>query len=336
VLTGDTEVEAARKSLLEKLKSQHIDFEDKTELTPSQNLEKKYGIIRVSVANLRSAPRHSAELATQSTLGTIVKIYKKQNAWYLIQTPDRYLAWVDGGAIQEADNEQVMDWQNAPKLLYTQATGFSFASPDANTQSVSDVVWGNVFKDLGTEKDFQKIGYPDGREAFLPKNQVQKLENWTKETQLTQQNLVLCAKKMMGLPYLWGGTSFKGVDCSGFTKTVYMMNGWIIPRDASQQIHEGEEIDSSKGFEKLEIGDLLFFGEKATENKPEKVIHVGMWIDNNEFIHSSNFVRIGSMDEKAGNFDAYERNRFLRAKRFLNKKTAGILPAYQAFEAQKN
>lgn len=79
----------------------------------------------------------------------------------------------------------------------------------------------------------------------------------------------------------------------------------VIPRDASQQVHTGMSIDSVQNFESLEKGDLLFFGRKATDSTAEKVVHVGMWIGNNEFIHASNMVRISSMDPKAENFDEW-------------------------------
>src|SRR5690606_23920156 len=135
----------------------------------------------------------------------------------------------------------------------------------------------------------------------------------------TTDSLVNTSFAFKGLPYLWGGTSFKGVDCSGFTKTVYFMNGLIIPRDASQQIHTGILVDDKRNLTKLQPGDLLFFGRAATDSTSEKVVHVGIWIGNNEFIHASGNVHVSSMDSSAANFDEYNYTRYLRTKRLLHQ-----------------
>jgi cell wall-associated NlpC family hydrolase len=132
---------------------------------------------------------------------------------------------------------------------------------------------------------------------------------------------------MMGIPYLWGGTSTKGVDCSGFTKTIYLMNGLIIPRDASQQVHAGELIDNAKNWDMLEAGDLLFFGSEATSTSSRRVVHVGMWIGDNEFIHSSRQVRISSVDPNAENYDQYNTNRYLEARRYIGNSAGNIIKA---------
>ena len=148
----------------------------------------------------------------------------------------------------------------------------------------------------------------------------------------TQESLVATGKELMGVPYLWGGTSTKGVDCSGFTKTIYLMNGDIIPRDASQQITAGENVDLTKNFENLEPGDLLFFGVPATADKPQRVVHVGMWIGNNEYIHSSSRVQINSVDPNAENFSEYNLNRYLESRRYLTSRTDNMLEVSQMFD----
>ena len=161
--------------------------------------------------------------------------------------------------------------------------------------------------------------------AFVKKSDASPYQDWKSSLEPTQESLVATSKTMLGVPYLWGGTSIKGVDCSGFTKTIYFMNGMIIPRDASQQIHEGILVDDTKDFDQLLPGDLLFFGKKATETSPERVIHVGMWLGNNEFIHSAGNVHISSVDKNSENFDEYNYNRYLRSKRILNQKDDGLL-----------
>jgi len=168
------------------------------------------------------------------------------------------------------------------------------------------------------------ISLPDTRKGWVSKSQSQLWESWIASRNTSPERLINTAKSMMGTPYLWGGTSIKGMDCSGFTKTIYYLNGQIIPRDASQQINEGELIDANKTWEKLQVGDLLFFGEKATEEKKERVVHVAMWIGNGEFIHSRGLVRISSFDPENQNYDEYELNRYLRTKRIVNVPSENI------------
>ncbi|MGV3541474.1 MAG: NlpC/P60 family protein [Rufibacter sp.] len=316
VLVGETNTPAAKTALLDRLRSAGVSFEDKIEVLPAADLEgKHFAVVTLSVANLRSEPKHPAELATQATMGTPLKVWKQQRGWYLVQTPDHYLAWLDGSGIKLMDEVTLASWQRGEKLLYTQPYGFAYAAKDKSGATVSDLVYGDVMVLKNQAGDFYEVGFPDGRTAYVSVSEAEKYAKWAATRQPTEQNLVETSKKLLGLPYLWGGTSFKGVDCSGFTKTVYFMNGLVLPRDASQQVHVGELVDTKDGFQNMKPGDLLFFGSPAKDGKPERVVHVGMWIGNNEFIHSAGRVRISSMDPAAPNFDEPELKRFLRAKR---------------------
>ncbi|MEL4306959.1 C40 family peptidase [Joostella sp. CR20] len=325
VLKGSSNLPDAVTSFQEKLTAQNIKFIDSIELLPSEELEgKTHGIIAISAANLRGAPKHSAELVTQGTLGMPVNIFKEENGWYLIQTPDKYISWVDGGGVIPMENKDFEAWKTSEKVIYTATAGSSYSNANSDSQVVSDVVAGNILILTAEEGDFYQVKYPDGRIAYLKKEEAKPYKSWLETLSLSKEELVQTSKTLMGLPYLWGGTSPKGVDCSGFTKTIYFLNGMVIPRDASQQIHEGILVDDTKDFSKLIPGDLLFFGKKATDTSKERVIHVGMWIGNNEFIHSAGSVHISSMDKNAPNYDAYNYNRYLRTKRILNQHTNGL------------
>lgn len=97
------------------------------------------------------------------------------------------------------------------------------------------------------------------------------------------------------------------------------MNGLIIPRDASQQVNAGKIVDENLNFSDLQKGDLLFFGTKATAEKKQRVVHVGIWLGNDkmEFIHASGNVHLSSMDKQQTHYDAFNKNRYLGSRRYL-------------------
>lgn len=326
VLRGETTNPEALARLKEKLDSARIEYIDSIQVYPAKDLEgKTNALVRISVANLRSDPKHSAELATQATLGTPLKVLKKEGEWYLVQTPDKYLSWVDHGGVTLYSDEELAEWKASEKVIFTEPFGQAFETPSNTSGAVSDVVAGNIFELKGEKNGFFEAEYPDGRIGYLEKSKAKKYSDWLKDLEISEESLVQTSKKFMGLPYLWGGTSAKGVDCSGYTKTVFFMNGVVIPRDASQQVHTGVLVDSTRNFEKLRKGDLLFFGTPATDTTKEKVVHVGMWIGNNQFIHSSGRVRISNLDTTGTDFDEFNYNRYLRTKRLLGEEDPNLV-----------
>ncbi|MEP0214642.1 MAG: SH3 domain-containing C40 family peptidase [Cellulophaga sp.] len=325
VLKGESNLPEAVNELKTKLNEAKIEYIDSIQLLPTAEFKNSnWAIVKISVANLRSKAGHSQELATQATLGTPVKVYKNDGDWYLIQTPDNYLAWVDKGGIEILNNNDFKNWKKANKIIYTGITGFSYTSTTGH-EIVSDLVAGSILELVAEEGLFYQVKYPDGRLAFVNKDEAQTYNNWLKALNPSQESLVATSKQLMGLPYLWGGTSSKGVDCSGFTKTIYFLNGMVLPRDASQQVNAGTIVDKDKDFSKLAVGDLLFFGRPATDSTKQRVVHVGMWIGDNKFIHSSGRVHISSIDKDATNFDEFNLNRYLQSNRMLHQNTEAIL-----------
>lgn len=319
-LVGETNLPKAIDSLKIVLKEKGIKAKNEVRILPANDLEgMTKAIINISAANLRSNPKHSAELATQATLGTVVNVLKKEGDWYLIQTPDMYLAWVDPGGIQLMTEEDVAQWTASEKIIYTNTYGHAFTSIDAKNR-VSDLVAGSLLKVLNSDDNFFEVEFPDRRKAYVSKEEALEYNTWLSNIDYQADSLIETSRTLIGVPYLWGGTSTKGVDCSGYTKTIYFLNGMVIPRDASQQVHAGMPIDSVSDFSKLEKGDLLFFGRKATETTSEKVVHVGMWIGDNQFIHASEMVRISSVDKDSPNYDEFNVGRYLRTQRLLNQE----------------
>ncbi|SNR60888.1 SH3 domain-containing protein [Maribacter sedimenticola] len=325
VLKGESNQPQAIDSLRSILQSKGIDFKDEIIRLPSIDLEGyNHAVVNISAANLRSSPKHSAELATQAIMGTTVKVLKKEGSWYLVQTPDQYLAWVDAGGIVLLNETDLTQWTNSNKIIVTNTYAHAIDTVNG-TNRISDLVAGSLLKLLEMDSGNYKVQFPDGRTAFVPMTQAQEYNVWLRNLNVGEEALVETSKTLMGVPYLWGGTSTKGVDCSGFTKTIYFLNGMVIPRDASQQVHTGSSVDSLANFNALRKGDLLFFGKKATDSTAEKVVHVGMWIGDQQFIHSSDMVRVSSVDENAQNYDAYNVGRYLRSKRLLKEKDPLIM-----------
>ena len=113
--------------------------------------------------------------------------------------------------------------------------------------------------------------------------------------------IISSAHQLLGVPYLWGGMSAKGVDCSGLVRISAIMNGVLLPRNASQMIKCGIPVQ----LDQLQRGDLVFFGTPAMEEgQRDRVTHVGIYLGNGRIIHSSHLVRINSLIP--GETDYYE------------------------------
>jgi gamma-D-glutamyl-L-lysine dipeptidyl-peptidase len=325
ILTGRTNLFGAKSFLLDRLKIEKVPIVDEVKTLPEAELEDKvYGLVEVSVCNIRYSPKHSGEMASQALMGTPLRILEREdNGWLLVQTPDQYISWVDRGAITMMNKEQIDRWKMAQKVIYTRAYGSAYSEANEESATVSDLVAGCMMELIAEVGDFYQVQFPDLRQGYVPKREANIYNQWLAGVSATEENLVKTSKRMMGIPYLWGGTSFKGVDCSGFTKTVYFLNGIVLPRDASQQVSVGETIDKTGNWSELKAGDLLFFGEKR-EDGSEKVVHVAMWLGNGEYIHASDKVRVNSMISTASNYDDYNAKRYLRAKRILKTGMAGV------------
>jgi Cell wall-associated hydrolases (invasion-associated proteins) len=318
MVRGVTTVAEAKKALIAGLTKANYKIVDCLQVLPdSEGLKgKTYGIVNLSVCNIRVDADFSAEMTTQALLGMPVRILQRKG-WYRIQTPDNYIAWVYSTAVYPVTEQELHAWNVAEKVVVTSHYGFVYSRPDQNSQPVSDVVSGNRLKINGEQGNFYKVSYPDGRTGYIAKSISMPEKEWRAGLKQDAASIISTAHTLFGVPYLWAGTSSKGVDCSGFMRTVLFLHDIIIPRDASQQAYVGSHIDIAPDFSNLKPGDLIFFGRKATASQKERVVHVGMYIGNKRFIHSQGSVHVSSFNPSDELYDEYNLGRLLFAVRFL-------------------
>jgi cell wall-associated NlpC family hydrolase len=304
--------------LKKNLEKNDIVFTDSVRLQSNPALgDKVYGLINVSVANLRSEPLHSAELSTQALLGTPINVLDKKNNWLLVQTPDNYVSWTEESSVTILNRQEMNKWMEARKIVYYQNYGSSYEKADTRSQTISDVVICNIFEYISENRNFVKVMYPDKRVAFLKKTDCIDYNKWINLPNPTPADIIKTAKTFTGIPYLWGGTSSKGLDCSGFTKLTFLIHGIIIQRDASQQARHGI-ISNGVTFDKLQPGNLLFFGRKDKDTDKVSITHVAIYTHNNEYIHASGMVSYNSFDSNSPIFSSYRANSFTKSSDYVS------------------
>lgn len=284
--------------------------------TLSEEDTTKWAIINVSCCNLRTTGDYDAGMESQALLGMPAKILEG-GTWVKIETPDEYPAWVLKSSLVVVNKKQLEAWNLAPQVVVTSIYGFAYEKPSTLSQHVSDIVASNRFKLLGKTKVFYKVEYPDGRQGYVSVKDAQEVTDWRKSIKQDASSIIATGMKLNGVPYMWGGMSTKGVDCSGFIRTVLYQHDIVIPRNASQQAKKGLHLEIAPDFSNLIPGDLVFFGRKATEDKPAHVSHVGIYIGNKKFIHSLGWVHVSSFNPADPEYDEYDLNRLLWAQRVL-------------------
>jgi SH3-like domain-containing protein len=306
LVQGETLYPEARAEILELVRAAGYRATDSMKLLPEPGCPGPWGLVAVSVANIRSKASHSSELTTQAVMGTPVRIVRERKGWFEIQTPDQYLGWTTSSSLEIVDENRLEEWKRAPRLLFTEICGQITIQP-GKSAAVSDLVAGSVVVLKSGSSTHYELLLPDGRTGFSPKNGFVEFQEWKDTVKATPEGICHTAEMFTGLPYMWGGTSSKALDCSGFTRSVYFLNGIILERDASQQIMHGQNVSPENHFAGLQKGDLLFYGSK----EPFRVVHVGIWQGNAGVIHASGMVKTESMEPGSDHFSSYLHDTFL-------------------------
>lgn len=276
------------------------------------------GLINVSAASLRGEPSHTAELETQAIYGTPVLVIGERDGWLYVETPDGYKAYAHPTAVELKSEDEMIKWRSVSRLIVTSFQPTVIVSDTLATGPryvVSDATLCCIFEgQLKAGSSFATVVLPDGRKGYIPASSVDDFDTWMKRP-FSADDVLDAAYSMMGVPYLWGGSTPKAIDCSGLTQLSYFYNGILLPRNASQQAVAGKDVDMGCP-EKLNRADLLFFGD----GDGEKITHVGVYDGSTRFVHASGRVFLSSFDP----FDSlYIPRRVLKAVRIYPLVSGG-------------
>jgi len=318
VLTGEVDRAEARLDAMHAAERAGLRAADQITVLPAAELgDKLWAIATLSVANGREQPDHKAEMGTQILMGQVVRVWKQTQFWSLVQSPDGYLSWVEKGALVRCDRQTTEGWKASPLVIVTACEDCVRESPQPQAQPVSDVVMGDLLKAPFLDGDWLGVELPDGRTGFLRKLSATNYAAWKTTRRATPENIEDTARLFLGRPYLWGGCSPKGLDCSGFAKMVFFLNGIELNRNANEQARQGVEVTMDGESSQLKKGDLLFFGGRGRRGQAEWVTHVAIYLDYKRFIQSSQRVKISSLDPSSPLYDEHHARRLLFARRIL-------------------
>lgn len=233
-----------------------------------------YYITTMPLLPLRAEASEKAEMVSQLLFGEQIEIIEREDKWiYARNMSDNYYGWLSESAVDKLYiTDEPLENKHFTRLCATTTICFK-------TSSVTRILLpgGSLLPPIQNDQ-FQLAG-----EIY----QLAQLEPVF--AQYNPRQLVIeLALQYQNAPYLWGGKSILGIDCSGFTQVVYQMAGYQIPRDASEQAQLGNNVNF---LSESKIGDLAFF-----ENDEKRIIHVGIIINSHQLIHASGSVKIEILD----------------------------------------
>jgi gamma-D-glutamyl-L-lysine dipeptidyl-peptidase len=255
-------------------------------------------VVTRTVENMYSAPNADKDVVSQAFLGQTVGILEAKGTFVKVETPDRYQGWIATAALSRyatvatpryASSGRVADVRSLIANVYRE-TDVTTARPKAKAPLSArlEVLDGPI------QDRWYKVRLPNGEMGFVQKGDVEVRDAATPRSVGSPTDLVATGRRLLGVPYLWGGMTPLGVDCSGFVGLVYRVHGRVLPRDADLQF--GDPKAQAVERADLQPGDLVFFGRAASN-----ITHVGMYLGDDRFInattHETPIVREDRLDD---------------------------------------
>jgi hypothetical protein len=235
-----------------------------------------HAIVRSALAPVRSQPSNQAEQVSEEPLGSVLAVIEKTDEWAFCRGEDGYEGWVNQGALILRDSEEAEVWWDdtggKPALSLD-----AVVIDDAGHQLVR-LPWGaRVAVSGGVTR------LPDGRSGRFGEGRWVAWEELSAAYPQEGPAVIATAIEWLGVPYVWGGRTRWGADCSGLVQAVYRVHGFVLPRDSYQQAEIGEPIDTGSNYEGVDPGDLLFFRGRESP----KVVHVALSLGGSVILHAA-------------------------------------------------
>ena len=251
------------------------------------------GVVLTNIANVYKEPDPTVELVTQAIVGTTLTIEESSEGWHYVRLPDRYHGWIEARHVQQYAPDEAPYASSGPVAEIQSLLAFLHRRPDDTTPAPAlQVPVGTRLEVAEEHEERVRVVLPGGVQLWMRRGDVVILEDNSPRPRGTVHQIIATAKRFLGLPYMWGGTTPLGIDCSGFVQLTHHLHGVSLLRDASIQYTQAGLLPVDR--EDLEAGDLIFFGRKS-------ITHVGLCIGDGEFIHATTHIRpvvqISRLDE---------------------------------------